>query len=127
MIMQGDPKCQGLAASLAVKAGEKMEEFPMWRPYRPTTIKIRSGDFRTRYKALRDSSSSFTHRSDVKRIVYEKYSGRCYLCGAVNDLQIDHIVSVYRYALEQIEPVSGLNKLDNLALICRRCNSGKAL
>ena len=102
-----------------------MEKFPVWKPTRPTEIKARSYNFRTRYAALRSSSASFIRRPDVKEIIYEKYEGKCYLCGSKECLQIDHIVSVYRYAKEEIRPIEGLNSLDNLALICRKCNAGK--
>jgi len=98
---------------------------PKWNPCRPTIRNIHSDDYRTRYKALRNSSSLFIRRQDVRKIVYQKYDGKCYICENTKELQIDHIVSVYRYAAEKIQPFTQLNSFDNLALICGTCNASK--
>lgn len=100
-------------------------DFPEWKPLNCSMKRMNSEEFRTRYKALRYSSDSFIHRPDVRQCIYQKNNGRCYLCGKTENLQIDHIVSVYRYAREKIEPIKGLNSYDNLALICGSCNSKK--
>lgn len=46
-----------------------------------------------------------------------KQGFRCALCGAVNNLQVDHIFPLAE---------GGTNDLDNLQLLCRRCNSIKS-
>lgn len=99
-------------------------KFPKWNPQYYTKQRFGSSDFNIRYKALRNSSSGFIKRKDVRKIIYNKYNGKCYLCGNNENLQIDHIVSVYKCALNEF-PVELLNSEDNLALICRRCNSAK--
>lgn len=99
--------------------------FPEWKPLRCSIKRMTSEDFRTRYKALRYSSDSFIRRADVRQQIYQKNDGKCYMCGRTENLQIDHIVSVYRYARDKIKPIQGLNSYENLALICGSCNSKK--
>ncbi len=99
--------------------------FPKWKPGFRTRRKFYSEEFRERYKALRNSSDNFIKRSDVREYIFRKYGGKCHLCGAKADLQIDHITSVYEVA-RKMTGIGMLNSECNLALICRRCNSGKA-
>lgn len=106
---------------------EKMGSEPRWKPCRTTIKNIHSDDYRIRYSALRNSSDSFIRRKDVRKILYKKHGGKCYICGNANDLQIDHIISVQRYAMEKINPFMQLNSFDNLALICGICNASKRL
>lgn len=101
-----------------------MGKFPEWNPQYSTTQKAGSSDFETRYKALRNSSSNFIKRKDVRKFIFDKYAGKCYLCGNENNLQIDHIVSVYRCAKGEL-PIEKLNTENNLALICAKCNYAK--
>lgn len=102
-----------------------MGKFPEWKPQRSTMQKATSTDFRMRYKALRNSSGGFIARRDVRKFIFDKYNGKCYLCGNGNNLQIDHIVSVYRCAKGEL-PIEKLNTENNLALICAKCNNAKA-
>ena len=103
-----------------------MADFPMWNPQRVTLEKIGSSDFRIRYKALRNSSSRFIKRKDVRDYIFERDGGKCYLCGNHENLQIDHVVSVYAYAKNTAGDVSGPNEKDNLRTICAKCNSAKS-
>ena len=103
------------------------KKFPNWNPQYRTFCKFKSDDFRIRYKALRNSSDSFIKRSDVREYVFKKYENKCYLCGCKDNLQVDHIISVYAYAKERIEPIETLNGKENLAAICRKCNAAKAV
>lgn len=98
--------------------------FPIWKPRRTTAQYFENSDFRRRYKALRNSSSGFIKRHDVREFIMQKYAGKCYLCSGTENLQIDHIVSVYQCACNNF-PVDKLNAEDNLALICLKCNSSK--
>jgi 5-methylcytosine-specific restriction endonuclease McrA len=98
--------------------------FPIWNPQRSTRSNIKSYDFKTRYKALRNSSSAFIKRDDVRRIITEKCSNKCAKCGSSNNLQIDHIKSVYLCARGKF-PISELNIFSNLQLLCNKCNSAK--
>jgi len=103
-----------------------MGSFPKWSPQQATLKKIGSSDFRIRYKALRNSSSGFIKRKDVRDYIFKRDGHKCYLCGSCENLQIDHIVSVYDYAKNIGRDVTDLNKKDNLRTICAKCNSTKA-
>lgn len=98
--------------------------FPKWKPRLQTIRKFQSDDFKTRYKALRNSSDAFINKEKVRRYIKDKYENRCCLCGSEENLQIDHIVSVFQFAQKKL-PYVDLNKEDNLALLCVSCNAAK--
>ncbi len=52
----------------------------------------------------------------VREEVLKKYGGKCVICGSTKHLQIDHIVP----AID-----NGSNALDNLQVLCRKCNASK--
>lgn len=59
----------------------------------------------------------------LREEVYKKYNGHCAYCGCeleMKDMQVDHVVSVYRshWKKEDID----LNDIDNLMPSCRQCN-----
>lgn len=99
--------------------------FPLWNPTGETIRRIRGIDFDDRFRALRNSSSAFIKRREVKGMVFKKCGGRCSFCGAKTALSIDHIVSVYRAAHGDF-PIEKLNTRENLQLLCGKCNSRKA-
>lgn len=103
----------------------KQVKFPVWNPRDTTKERINSFDFRLRYIALRNSSGSFIQKKDVRKIILSKYNNRCVECGSEENLQIDHIVSVYM-AAKKTEYIKILNTEDNLSVLCRECNSRKA-
>lgn len=105
-------------------ARPRQDGFPTWKPRRVTVQKIKSDNLKERYKALRNASSNFIKRKDVRNYILSKYNNRCYICGSSCDLQVDHIISVYKFATEKLEPFL-LNSEDNLAAICKKCNSAK--
>lgn len=100
------------------------EKFPRCKPNFPTLIKLGSGDFRIRYKTLRNISSYFTVKPEVRNAIFEQKGKTCYLCGSSEDMQLDHVISVYKGAKNMI-PYDVINSFENLMPICRRCNSGK--
>lgn len=54
--------------------------------------------------------------------VYAKYGGRCAYCGChleMNEMQVDHVDSVYR---ADYEGRVASNEIDNLMPACRQCN-----
>jgi 5-methylcytosine-specific restriction endonuclease McrA len=53
---------------------------------------------------------------DVKQFVFARDGGRCAQCGATNDLQFDHVISV---------ALGGGSAADNLQLLCGPCNRRK--
>lgn len=53
---------------------------------------------------------------DVKQFVFARDGGRCRQCGATNELQFDHVISV---------ALGGGSSADNLQLLCGPCNRRK--
>lgn len=99
-------------------------DFPCCKPHWLSIHKMNSDDFRIRYKALRSVSDSFISRSGVRQMILKKSGHKCYLCGAKDHLQIDHMISVYQGAKEKIS-YREINSYKNLMAVCRTCNAGK--
>jgi 5-methylcytosine-specific restriction endonuclease McrA len=97
---------------------------PKWNPSTKTISKFGSHDLRVRYKALRNSSSAFIKREDVRKFVFQKCHYKCSKCSSAEYLSIDHITSVYQTAL-LLFPIEKLNKEENLTVLCINCNSKK--
>jgi 5-methylcytosine-specific restriction endonuclease McrA len=95
--------------------------FPTWSPHRATIARINSLDPKIRIKALRNSSSGFIKKKSVRDFIFERDGNRCVLCGSGNDLQVDHISSVYLAAKDKYL-VDLLNKPSNLRTLCKGCN-----
>ena len=104
---------------------DNVSSFPCWNPRFRTTLNFRNDNFLVRYMALRNSSYGFIKKLDVRMAVFNHYNHKCYICGSSENLQIDHIVSIYKYAKDRL-PYITLNSIENLAAICRSCNSKKA-
>ena len=49
---------------------------------------------------------------------------KCVKCGATDNLEIDHIISVFMCAKGHIS-IDKLNSYDNLAVLCKKCNAGR--
>lgn len=105
-------------------ARPEQDGLPKWKPQRNSLNKMRSDNFKIRYKALRNSSSNFVKRKDVRSYIFKKFNHKCYICGSSENLQVDHIISVYKFAADNMNPFL-LNSEDNLAAICAKCNSAK--
>jgi 5-methylcytosine-specific restriction endonuclease McrA len=84
--------------------------------------------FAERFKALIQlNSQTLVRRSagapdrhiprEVRRRVWQRYSGKCADCGAVDYLEFDHIVPVAK---------GGSNSDQNVQLLCRKCNLQKS-
>jgi len=102
-----------------------LDYFPLWKPQRKTEKRIQSSDFRLRYTVLRNSSSGFINRKDVRGYLLTKFNNKCVLCGAKENLQIDHIISVYLCAKGLIG-VNDLNQEKNLTILCKSCNARRS-
>ena len=99
-------------------------DFPKWKPQFSTSLKIRSSNQKVRYKALRNSSDSFIRRKDVRYFLLEKYNYQCSQCGSTECLEIDHIISVFKASNNEFD-IEKLNNIENLTVLCCKCNSGK--
>ncbi len=99
--------------------------FPIWKPSGIHAWKIRSHDYKTRLDGLRKSSDRFLRNKDVRKMIFKEGKNRCAFCHSIENLSIDHIVSVYRAAKGEF-PIENLNTRGNLQLLCKECNSRKA-
>ena len=100
-------------------------EFPKWNPQRNTRQRLNSSDIKTRYKALRYSSSGFIAKKELREIIFKRDNYKCLTCGEENFLEIDHNNSVLS-VIQGIYPTELLNTKQNLKTICKKCNAGKA-
>ena len=101
-----------------------VDYFPVWKPQAKTVSLFSNISEKVRYKSLRNSSSAFIKRKDVREIVLKRGGYRCAICGSTDDLEIDHIYSVYS-VLHGRYPLDKLNTSDNLRVLCKHCNSSK--
>lgn len=98
--------------------------FPKWSPHKSTLKKLSDDNFRNRYNALRGSSSSFIKRKDVRKLVFERDNFKCVECGSNKDLQIDHIISVYKICKYKLD-YRITNCSSNFQTLCGSCNAKK--
>lgn len=103
---------------------KKDMHLPQWHPQKTTLKKINDENFRIRYKALRNSSSGFIKREDVREYVFGRDHYQCVQCGSREDLQVDHIISVYKISKEKLN-YRITNCSSNLQTLCGKCNYSK--
>lgn len=103
---------------------EIINEFPKWKPLRYTIKRFKNNVYEVRYQALKNSSSSFIKRLDVRNYIFKKFNNQCTNCGSIENLTIDHIVSIYRVAKNKLD-FEFLNSEENLTVLCKSCNSTK--
>lgn len=95
--------------------------FPKWKiSYKLNDKLDKSG--KVSYLAVRNSSSAFIKRKDVRLFIFSRNNYKCIICGSDDYLQVDHKVSVYRWREVGIEL---LNDESNLQTLCRKCNASK--
>ena len=107
-------------------------EFPIWRPRRHVQSIITQNyrhlfmeNDRIKFrKALRNSSSNFISRHDVRTFIFSRDGYKCIQCGSSENLQIDHKISVANY-IDGFISLSDLNSDSNLQTLCRHCNTSK--
>lgn len=98
--------------------------FPVWSPQWMTKEKICGNNLLLRYCTLKNSSASFVQRKDVREFIFTRDNNKCVLCGATENLQIDHIVSIWRYAYLLVKlDYKKLNAKENLRVLCGLCNN----
>ena len=96
---------------------------PEWNPQRASVSRFKSLDKKIAYKTFRNSCSGFIKRSDVREYLLLKYLNECVLCNSKDDLQINHILSVYSHFKNGL--IYECNLEDNLQVLCRKCNTSK--
>lgn len=65
----------------------------------------------------------------VREMVYKKYGGHCAYCGCkleYKDMQVDHVVSVYKNDCRKFLSQDELNSTENYMPACRQCNFYKS-
>lgn len=109
---------------------------PKWNPSSKSLRRFSDDEFKVRYSALRKTSQSFTQRKDVRDYIFKRDGYSCVFCGSKENLQIDHVVEVLRFArlnpkrqilLGEVVDYLELNSEDNLQTACIKCNSGKII
>ena len=60
----------------------------------------------------------------LKTYLFNKYNNKCFLCRSELDLQIDHIIPVYKCYNDKNFMVC--NNINNLQLLCGKCNIKKS-
>lgn len=75
------------------------------------------------YKRYRNTSSGFIKKA--RNYILKRDNNKCNYCGSTENLQIDHITSVYRGYKEQIS-LDVINHVDNLQVLCLTCNASKS-
>jgi len=101
-----------------------LEYFPTWTPQRRTSQNFFNKQIKIIYNSLRNSSSGFIKREDVRLFIFNRDNNACSICGNKENLQVDHIISVYRCAIGEL-PISELNLMHNLQTLCGKCNTSK--
>ena len=69
------------------------------------------------YMQRRSRASNYTKKPEVRQRIFLRDNSRCVKCGSIEDLTVDHIISIYR---------GGTDDDDNLQTLCNPCNAGKA-
>ena len=101
----------------------RITDFPKWNPQKSTLIKIEYLDKRIAFKSFRNSCSAFIKNPIVREYLLDKYNNECFLCKSKNNLQVDHILSVYRCFKHRL--FKECNFENNLQILCRKCNCSK--
>lgn len=108
--------------SMARPGKHDSDHFPFWKPQRHTVSVFRCGNTNKIYKALRNSSSAFIKRLDVRYFVFSRDNNSCVICGSKNKIQVDHIISVYKVS-RNLNLLKMLNDKNNLRTLCYSCNA----
>ena len=101
-----------------------IKQFPVWNPSRITLKRLGNINPKIRYNALRNSSSAFIKRKDVREFILKRDNFKCVQCGSTDSLEIDHINSVYSVHIGKYD-IQKLNTEQNLQTLCKQCNSSK--
>lgn len=101
------------------------DDFPKHKYQWVTLRKLDYLPYSGRMKILRAAASGFTSKKAVREYIFQHKGTSCYICGG-EATQIDHKISVYRFAENKKLDVLMMNSYDNLFPICKHCNSKKS-
>ncbi|WP_336822982.1 HNH endonuclease signature motif containing protein [Sporosarcina sp. USHLN248] len=73
---------------------------------------------------LRNCGSNYIKRPEVRQCILDRYNHQCAECEATQNLQVDHIISVYQGWKQGLD-IEVINTLENLQILCRSCNASK--
>lgn len=96
----------------------------IWKPQKVTLNRIKNNlDLKKSFKAFRSSSSAFVSNKKVREFILNKFENKCINCGSKELLEIDHIKSVFScfYSKDYFY----CNSLENLQVLCKKCNTSK--
>lgn len=100
-------------------------DFPKWNPTRLTKSRIFDNkSTEMAFKYFRASSSAFGKNKNVRMFLLEKYKNKCPICFNSENLEVDHISSVYSCFRSKLFEFCNSEK--NLQILCNRCNSWKS-
>jgi len=100
-------------------------EFPKWNPTRLTKSRIFDNlSKESAFKYFRSSSSAFGKNKKVRLYLLEKFNGECSVCKSVDNLEVDHKISVFNCFFTSL--IDYCNTEDNLQILCKRCNNYKS-
>lgn len=96
-----------------------------WKPSYLLSIHLfDSIDKNESFKKFRSASSSYISNKYVRRYIYSKYNSKCFICSSIDDLQIDHKVSVKNCFVSN--RILFCNSISNLQLLCKKCHFKKS-
>ena len=72
--------------------------------------------YRKSYQYKREQACLYTSDPTIRKKVFKRDGRKCVNCGTSKKLTLDHIIPVSK---------NGKNKLENMQVLCRSCNSSK--
>lgn len=96
----------------------------IYRPMRRNLSRAKNKGEKAYKKYLRGCGDNYISRVEVRNYVFQEDNYKCVLCGSKEELQVDHITSVYKGWKSDIQ-LEVINSLDNLQTLCKPCNAGK--
>lgn len=97
-----------------------------WNPSKKTLFLIENRAMyeKESFKKFRESSSNYIKNKFVRLLIFDKYNYRCNYCSSVDELEIDHIKSVFNCFKHK--QYYDCNVVKNLQLLCKNCNNKKS-
>jgi hypothetical protein len=106
------------------KINEGLEYFPIWEPKRFHKKYFEKDQQESFYRYCRLAGSGFIKKKVVRDFIFTRDNHTCKSCGSKENIQIDHVISVYRASIGELD-MQKLNTKENLQTLCKKCNSAK--